>query len=171
MATLKICVQKQRTDGTWPVYIRVTHKSRHGYIKTDKKVWGKGINPKTKEIKAPFVIQQLSINVVDYMERLNKRNISSWTLKEVIAFLKSGDEEISFSDYCRKYIHSMQDAGQVRNARNYEMAINHFEKYFGSNRWHTTMAYQKQWTTSKPGQQANTAMPTSRFLNDTQSFP
>lgn len=134
MATLKICVQKQRTDGTWPVYIRVTHKSRHGYIKTDKHVWGKGINPKTKEIKDAFVIQQLSINVVDYMERLNKRNISNWTLEEIIAFLKSGDEEISFSDYCRKYIHSMQDAGQVRSARNYEMAINHFEKYIGSNR-------------------------------------
>lgn len=26
MASLKICVQKQRKDGTWPVYIRVTHR-------------------------------------------------------------------------------------------------------------------------------------------------
>lgn len=25
MATLKICVQKQKKDGAWPVYIRVTH--------------------------------------------------------------------------------------------------------------------------------------------------
>lgn len=30
-------------------------------------VVGKGINPKTKEIKDAFVIQQVSINVVDYM--------------------------------------------------------------------------------------------------------
>ena len=134
MANFKICVQKQKKDGTWPVYIRVTHKGKLNYIKTDKFVWGKGINPKTKEIKDPFVIQQVSITVVDYMERLNKRKISDWTLEEVIAFLKTGDEDISFSDYCRKYIRSMQDAGQVRNARNYEMAINHFEKYVGSNR-------------------------------------
>lgn len=134
MATLKICVQKQRSDGTWPVYIRVTHKGRHGYIRTDKKVWGKGINPKTKEIKDPFVIQQVSISLVDYMERLNKRNVANWTLEEVIEFLKSGNEEISFSDYCRKFICSMQDAGQVRNARNYSMAINHFERFVGSNR-------------------------------------
>lgn len=52
-----------------------------GLIKTDKHVWGKGINPKTKEIKDAFVIQQVSITVVDYMERLNKRNISGWTLE------------------------------------------------------------------------------------------
>ena len=110
------------------------NSSWKGRIKTDKHVWGKGINPKTKEIKDAFVIQQVSIDVVDYMEGLNKRNISSWTLEEVIAFLKSSDEEISFSDYCRKYIRSMQDAEQVRNARNYEMAINHFEKYVGSKR-------------------------------------
>jgi len=134
MATLKFCVQKQRADGTWAVYIRVTHKGRHGYIKTDKHVWGKGINPKTREIKDPFVIQQVSITVVDYMERLNKRNISNWTLEEVMSFLKTGDEEISFSDYCRKFIRFMQDAGQVRNARNYEMAIRHFERFVGSNR-------------------------------------
>ncbi|MDE6842459.1 MAG: phage integrase SAM-like domain-containing protein [Muribaculaceae bacterium] len=51
-----------------------------------------------------------------------------------MTFLKSGDEEISFSDYYRKYIHSIQDAGQVRNVRNYEMAITHFEKYIWSNR-------------------------------------
>lgn len=87
MATLKICVQKQRSDGTWPVYIRVTHKSRHGYIKTDKHVWGKGINPKTKEIKDAYVIQQLSITVVDYMERLNKRNTSGWSMEEVMSCL------------------------------------------------------------------------------------
>lgn len=26
MASLKICVQKLKKDGTWPVYIRVTHR-------------------------------------------------------------------------------------------------------------------------------------------------
>ena len=67
MASLKICVQKQRKDGYWPVYIRITHRGKQGYIKTDKMVVGKGINPKTKEIKDAFVIQQVSINVVDYM--------------------------------------------------------------------------------------------------------
>lgn len=134
MATLKICVQKQRKDGTWPVYIRVTHRNRVGYINTGKKVWGKGINPKTKEVKDPFVIQQVSITVVDYMDRLNRRDISNWTLEEVLSFLKSGNEEISFSEFARKYICEMIDRGQLRNARNYEMALNHFEKYFGSNR-------------------------------------
>ena len=102
MATLKISVQKQRKDGTWQVYIRVTHHGEHRYIRTDKIVWGKGINPKTKEVKDPFVIQQLSSDIVKYMDMLNKRNISNWTIDDVISFLKSGDEDISFSDFCRK---------------------------------------------------------------------
>ena len=72
----------------------VLHKGKHGYIKTDKKVWGKGINPKTREIRDPFVIQQVSISVVDYMEKLNKRNISNWTLDDVMAWRQSGEKAI-----------------------------------------------------------------------------
>jgi len=156
MASLKICVQKQKKDGTWPVYIRVTHRGKVGYIKTDKLVWGKGINPKTKEIKDPYVIQQLSITVVDCMERLNKRNTAGWSMEEVMSFLRTGDEEISFSDFCREYIRGMQDAGQVRNAKNYEMAMNHFERYYGSNRINfsgLTSAVIEKWIKSMEGTQ------------------
>lgn len=38
MATFKTCVQKQRVDGFYPVYIRVTHNRKQGYIKTTKVV-------------------------------------------------------------------------------------------------------------------------------------
>ena len=36
MATLKAVVRKQRADGFYAVYIRIVHRSRMGYIKTDK---------------------------------------------------------------------------------------------------------------------------------------
>lgn len=36
MATFKVVVRKKRADGFYPVYIRVVHRSRMGYIKTDK---------------------------------------------------------------------------------------------------------------------------------------
>ena len=39
MATFKACVQKERKDGFFPVYIRVTHRRTTQYIKTDKMVW------------------------------------------------------------------------------------------------------------------------------------
>ena len=32
MATFRITVQKQRSDGYWPVYIRVTHQRKIVYI-------------------------------------------------------------------------------------------------------------------------------------------
>ncbi|MBO5455879.1 MAG: phage integrase SAM-like domain-containing protein [Muribaculaceae bacterium] len=132
MATLKICVQKQRKDGYYPVYIRVSHGGKVGYIKTDKVVNSKGLNSKTKEIKDPYVLQMLSVTVVDYIERLNKKNTSHWSLNDVMSFLKTGDEDISFSKFSRKFINEMIDAGQVRNARNYQLAVNHFERYVGS---------------------------------------
>lgn len=36
MATFKIIARFQRTDGFWPVYIRVTHNRKVKYLKTDK---------------------------------------------------------------------------------------------------------------------------------------
>lgn len=36
MANLKAVVRKQRADGLYPVYIRIVHRRRMGYIKTDK---------------------------------------------------------------------------------------------------------------------------------------
>jgi hypothetical protein len=41
MATLKICVRKKRSDGFWPVYIRVTHARKTQFIMTDKVVTDK----------------------------------------------------------------------------------------------------------------------------------
>lgn len=57
MATLKICVQKQRNDGFYPVYIRVTHHRGISYIRTDKMASTKTINKKTKEIKRSVYYQ------------------------------------------------------------------------------------------------------------------
>lgn len=43
MATFKVCVRKQRNDGFYPVYIRVTHNRSIGYIKTGKLVNDAGL--------------------------------------------------------------------------------------------------------------------------------
>ena len=77
MATLKICVRSKRSDGFYPVYIRVTHHRELAYIKTDKMVNDKGIT-KTKEVKDPYVVGLLSPVIIEYMERLNKKDIRNW---------------------------------------------------------------------------------------------
>lgn len=131
MATLKICVQKQRKDGYYPVYIRVTHCRKIVFMKTDKVVSKKGLT-RSGEVKDPFVLEILNRTVVDYMNRLNKVNVENWTVDEVVNFLRTGDEDISFSDYARKHRDRMIDAGQVRNARNYELALRHLERFMGT---------------------------------------
>ena len=83
MATFKITVQKQRSDGYWPVYIRVTHQRRISYIKTDKIVNDKGLVKSTKEIKDPFVRKACDIIITDYIDRLNKVSTSTWDVQEV----------------------------------------------------------------------------------------
>ncbi|MDE7081900.1 MAG: site-specific integrase [Muribaculaceae bacterium] len=132
MVTFKICVQKQRKDGTWPVYIRVTHRGKVGYLKTDKVVWGQGLNEKTREVCDPFVVKELMNEVVRHLERLNRLDVSAWTLPQVMTFLRTGEEDLSFSEFARRYIREMIDRGQVRNARNYEFALNHLERYMGT---------------------------------------
>ena len=49
MATFKVIVQKQRNDGFWPVYIRITHNRGVKYIRTDKIVDSKGVDKKNRE--------------------------------------------------------------------------------------------------------------------------
>lgn len=150
MATMKICVRKKRNDGFYMVYIRVSHNSKLAYIKTDKVVTDKGLT-KENEVKDPYVVGLLSPLILQYMERLNKESIKHWTAKEVADFLITGDDDIDFSAYARKHIDRMVDRGQQRNARNYELALQHLERFAGTTRVkfsHLTSMFVAKWIKS-----------------------
>lgn len=131
MATFKAIVKTARADGFYTVYIRVTHHRGHGYIKTDKMVTKKEL-AKSGEIKDPYVMQYCTQQILEYNERLNKKNIEHWTAKEVVDFLVSGNDDICFSDYAREHINRMIDNGQERNAKNYKLALQHLERFYGT---------------------------------------
>ncbi|MCM1080886.1 MAG: phage integrase SAM-like domain-containing protein, partial [Muribaculum sp.] len=131
MATFKATVRGERKDGFLQVYIRVTHQKRHGYIKTDKMVTRKELT-KTNEIKDPFVQNYCSALIMEYNKRLNEKDISKWTIGEVVEFLMKGNDDICFSDYARLHIDRMIDNGQLRNAKNYKLALQHMERFFGT---------------------------------------
>lgn len=63
MATFKVVVRKKRADGFYPVYIRVVHRSRMGYIKTDKLITDKQIT-KNGEIKDIVVNEYCSREIL-----------------------------------------------------------------------------------------------------------
>ena len=133
MATFKPCVQKQRADGFYPVYIRVTHQRKVGFIKTNKVVSKKGVTT-SKEIKDTFVSNFCTTVILDYTNRLNAFDTTRWSVKEVIEFLQTGDSDVCFSEYARQYIARLISNGQDRTARNYELALGHLERYFGTNK-------------------------------------
>ena len=150
MATFKACVQKERKDGFFPVYIRVTHRRTTQYIKTDKMVTRKELT-KSNEIKDPFVLQFCTQRILEYNEKLNKVNIENWTAKEVAEFLTKESEDICFSDYARKHIDRMIDKGEQRNARNYELALQHMERFAGTTKVmfsHLTSNFVNRWIES-----------------------
>ena len=133
MATFKIIARFQRADGFWPVYIRITHNRKVKYLKTDKIVDLKNIDKKNHEVKDPYVLEACSIKIARFAEILNKQNIRHWSVDDVIAYLESGTADVCLSEYAREYHDRLYNNGQQRNARNYELAFQHLERYAGSN--------------------------------------
>ena len=131
MATLKPCVQKMRNDGFFPVYIRVTHNRTSQYIKTDKMVTKRELS-KSRDITDPVVLQLCTKLILDFNARLNMVDTRDWTARMIVDYLVKGDEDLCFSDYARRHIDRMIDNGQERNARNYKLALQHMERFFGT---------------------------------------
>ena len=150
MATFKAVVRRARSDGFYPVYIRVTHRRDSSFIKTDKMVTRRDLT-KTNEIKDAYVLQFCTQRIVEYNERLNRVDIEHWTVKDVVDFLLNGHDDVCFSDYARIHIARMIDNGQERNARNYSLALQHLERFMGSNRImfsHLTSVQVSNWIKS-----------------------
>ena len=150
MATFKACVNAKRKDGFYPVYIRVIHHKKVAYIPTDKMVNDKGLS-KSGEIEDPYVMQFCTNRIVEYMEILNRVDTEHWTVKDITDYLKSGYNDICFSDYARKHIDRMIDRGQQRNARNYELALQHMERFAGTTKVmfsHLTSNFVNRWIES-----------------------
>lgn len=131
MATFKAVVRRPRADGFYSVYIRATHRRQTLFIKTDKMLTKRELTRKG-EIADAFVLQFCTQKILEYQERLNRHDISQWTGAQVVEFLTTPDEVISFSDYARKHIDRLIDNGQERNAKNYQLALQHMERYFGT---------------------------------------
>ncbi len=138
MATMKACVQKMRKDGFFPVYIRVTNNRTTQYIKTDKMITKHELS-RSKDITDPVVMQFCSSLILDYNNRLNTVDTRTWTAQMVVDFLLSGDSDVCFSDYARLHIDRFIDNGQERTAKNYKLALQHLERFMGTDKIKASM--------------------------------
>ena len=103
MATLKAVVRKQRADGFYAVYIRIVHRSRMGYIKTDKIISPKNVTA-NGDLKDPVVNEYCGRMILKYTDMLNRKDLSAYSVAEVIEYLTSDSGVESFSDYARLHI-------------------------------------------------------------------
>lgn len=133
MTTLRVCVQKQRSDGYYPVYIRVIHGRQSGFIKTDKMVERKSVT-KTREIRDNMVLKYCTELISEYNAKLNMQDTSQWSVKEIISFLTTDQSDASFSEYAKLHINRMINSGHERNAKNYKLAVASLEQYMGTNK-------------------------------------
>lgn len=131
MAIFKAVVRRPRKDGFWQVYIRVGVGVKVGYITTDKYVTSKGLG-KGNEITDPYVLQYCSSLIIEYNDKLNRKDTSRWTVRQVVEYLRTADTDLCFSEYARLHIDRMIDRGQQRNARNYQLALQHLERFCGT---------------------------------------
>lgn len=154
MATMKVCVQKMRNDGFYPVYIRVTHNRTTQYIKTDKMVTKRELS-RSKDVKDPYVMQYCTLLILDYMKKLNLvADIHDWTCRMIVDYLLHDDEDLCFSDYARKYIDNIIDEGKDRNAHVYKVALQHLESFLGTTKVKFSQLTSKvveQWIKSMEG--------------------
>ena len=133
MATFKAVVRTPRKDGFYQVYIRVMQNRKPGYIRTDKVVNKEGLG-KDGSITDPFVTEYCARRILRFTELLNRVDCSMWTVRQVIEYVTMGDEDLCFSNYARLHINRMIDNGQIRNAQNYRLALQHLERFAGTTR-------------------------------------
>lgn len=86
MATIKSVVINARADDFFPVYIRIVHRSRMGYIKTDIIVSPKGI-ARSGEIIDPVVNEYCAKAILRYSDLLNRVDSHIWSVRDVINYL------------------------------------------------------------------------------------
>ncbi len=143
MANFKAVVRKKRADGFYPVYIRIVHRSRMGYIKTPKIVTDKQLN-KAGEIKDAVVNDFCAHEILRYSDLINRKDISKYSVSEIIEFLTNMDEDTSFSEFADAFIVRMRAEGHERNAKNYRLAVDHLQRYLGT----TSIMFSRLTTTT-----------------------
>lgn len=102
MATVNAVVLKHRKkeDGTWRVFVRLTHKTKSAYIETDYYAAKSHLNTKL-QLKPSFVQTYVAARLTDYRERLNRLApfLDSMTVQQVKEKLISDEQKKSKSDY------------------------------------------------------------------------
>lgn len=121
MITFEPCIRNLRKDGYAKVYIRAIKNTCPAYIPTEFIVAEKQISG--TKIKDPFIRTECMLTIRTYIERINKANSDNWSVNDVVKYLLTQSEEISFTKYYQSFITEMISAGRKNASTNYKFAL------------------------------------------------
>jgi integrase len=134
MATFKICIfeHQKRTDGKFPVSIRVCWKRKYSYIKTEYYVTEKQINKKTYTLKDIFIINDLNKRIAKFEDLKSKKlghRIEMYSVKELAEYFKNetkpgSDSTINFIEFSRTHISRLKSQGREQTSKMLNRTIN-----------------------------------------------
>lgn len=127
MATLKTVIQKKKKDGTYPVYIRITHNRKVSYLKTSMIALGSDVVDGV--IKNRTIELNTAVLIKDYTDKLNNVDHSEWSIDDVISFITNKNQGIDFFNYANMFISDLSKQGRSSSANNYKIAVNSFKKF------------------------------------------
>lgn len=136
MANFLICTRYKRNDSYYPVFIRVTHNYKIQYINTGYLVKDNGVrklyNEKGTpviEITDPRVLKSCTDLIEQFVAKINGiRNVNLMSCKDLVKFLESKNDNVSFTEYAWEYVRKKKEAG--RPDRNDRTMINNIHKFF-----------------------------------------
>ena len=88
MAFFKATVLRQRKDGMYVVYIRVTQNRKSKYIRHSWVVGDDGLSRDKLDIINPFVAEQTTKIISRYYNTLNRIDTQDWTVKEIVDYIQ-----------------------------------------------------------------------------------
>lgn len=136
MPTFKTAIKlhNKRKDGTYNIFIRVTHKRVSTPIKTPFYV-SKDDVTRSGKIKNQYYIDKCDEQIKIYRQKCDSFgfNIDDMTIEQVVKILKEDNSvfQLDFIAYARGVVDQLCKQGKNGTAGNYETSINNFIKFIG----------------------------------------
>jgi len=137
MATIREVVIKhhKKSDGTFNVKYRLTHRGKQVYISSPHYIIEKQLK-KDLTIKDNFILTEVSLDLASYRKKLSEVGsmVDLYTAEELAKLLKNKGEtpSVEFVQFSKAYIAELKKDNRKGSAANLQTVVNSLCDYFKS---------------------------------------
>lgn len=141
--TLSLDTRRPKTDGTFPIVLRVTHHQKVAQISTGFSVKESDWNDEARCIKPSFKgtqsvtrlnnqLQKKKSNALDLIAKLDEhRTLDTFSVTQLKQQIEKKPERASFFAFAQTLIDEMKEAKRIGNAKYYKEVISTVRKFNG----------------------------------------